>query len=219
MNKQIRPIDVLLFHLFSKRRQISPERIGKIDNPALAKETVDTYLNVIQAIQKGEQYFELNGASYRLPKEIPAQLMAFLPIYLEEKEREQFLEQMATGNYSLRGVTFVYQSKISPEQRRLEREIETYLRGDNCIAVHVNDLNVGLPAALGLVHQHSLGDVGEDLEFAIGLVENDKRPREIRGKERFEILGTSGKRKLSDPEIRRKYDRLMEIYASQQPTK
>lgn len=129
MNQQIRPLGVLLLHLFGRRRKICPEELGKIGNHALAKETVNTYLNVILAIQKGEQYFELNGTSYMLPKDIPTKLMTVLPVYLDDDERKKFLEQQRTGDFELRGIKFHYQSRQISEQEKLEHEIERYITG------------------------------------------------------------------------------------------
>ncbi|VVB79142.1 Uncharacterised protein [uncultured archaeon] len=221
MNSKIRPLGILLMNLAGRRTKIWETPFGKVKNKTLADESVDTCLRIIQAIQGKREYFEYRETSYMLPEKIPETLMVFLPFYLSEEEKKEFFEQEKTGNIEIRGTKFHYLPRQLSEQEKLEHEIEGYITEGTFIDVH--NLDDGLPRILSTVRSHSRENNEEDLEFAQDLICSGQGRKQIRGKERLEIiLKLSPKmgftRGVNDPEIRPKYDRLMEIYSAQQTT-
>jgi hypothetical protein len=217
MNKNIRPLGMLLAHLFQRNTKIWEKPFGKIVNKEMADESVDTYLKIIQAIQKGESFFDYQSISFTLPTTIPGDILTVLPYYLPEDERKVFFEQEKTNNYQVRGVNFQYQKTKLTEQEKLEVEIELYITGGRFLKIPEKSR---LEKVTAMVDQHSRGDQTEDLEFAVDLITSDFAREKIFGKERLEHLLIVAQelgytKTINDPEIKPKYDKLMEIYGSQ----
>jgi hypothetical protein len=215
---EIRPLDILIQQFWRMKNQISPSELGKIENSTLAKKVVSDCVDILKAIENGEQFYRYDDIAYSLPQTLPDKILrVIVPMYLDGKERKDYLDDFKKrGIVVLEGHRFNHEPKREDERQRLELEVENYLVGEN-IVWYTN--HAPKFQAEKMVRRHSAGDSLEDQYFFEDLLCTSMGVEQISGRDKIKLivslLKQAGMRSPEDSQIKPQYDRLMQIYAEQ----